>query len=256
MTVSRLDVRTDDGVMDVYLHLPPGHPAEGGEPLPTVIMYPDAFGVRPVMQDMADRLAALGYAVALPNVFYRTPDAGPFDAATAFSDPDGRARLFDVMQKATTTGVMRDTGALLAALDDVPAASGDKVGTTGYCMGGRLAFAAAGAHPDRVAATASFHGGRLAVEDDPESPHKRAGDVRARLYFGVADNDGSCTPEDQARLAAALDAAKVVYRMEVHTGAMHGFAVKDLPVYDEAAAERHWERTAELFDATLKAPGA
>jgi carboxymethylenebutenolidase len=160
------------------------------------------------------------------------------------------------MQKANATAVMGDTGALLAALDDVPAARSDKVGTTGYCMGGRLAFAAAGAHPDRVAAAASFHGGRLAMEDDPESPHKRASDVQARLYFGVADNDGSCTPEDQARLAAALDAAKVDYRMELYPGAAHGFAVKDFPVYDEAAAERHWERTAELFDATLKAPAA
>ncbi|ONH30948.1 dienelactone hydrolase family protein [Pseudofrankia asymbiotica] len=256
MTVSKLDVRTDDGVMDVYLHLPPGHEADGGEPLPTVIMYPDAFGVRPVTQDMADRLAALGYAVALPNIFYRTPDAGPFDAATTFSDPEARARLFDVMQKANATAVMGDTGALLTALDDVPAARSDKVGTTGYCMGGRLAFAAAGTHPDRVAAAASFHGGRLAVEDDPESPHRHAGEVRARLYFGVADNDSSCTPEDQVRLAGALDEAKVEYRMEVYTGAAHGFAVKDFPVYDEAAAERHWDRTAELFDATLKAPAA
>ena len=256
MTVSKIDVRTDDGVMDVYLHLPPGHSPQDAESLPTVIMYTDAFGVRPVSHDMADRLAALGYAVALPNVFYRTPDAGPFDGATAFSDPEIRASLFAVMQKANATAVMHDTGALLAALDEVPVAKGEQVGTIGYCMGGRLAFAAAGAHPGQVAAAASFHGGRLAVDDDPESPHHRAGDVRARLYFGVADNDGSCTPEDQARLSAALDAAKVDYHLELYPGAAHGFAVKDLPPYDEAAAERHWERAAELFGDVLRAPAA
>lgn len=253
MTVSKLDVRTDDGVMDAYLHLPPGQPAAGGAALPTVIMYADAFGVRPVAHAMADRLASAGYAVVLPNVAYRTPEAGPFDAATAFSDPETRAQLGAVMQKANPTAVMRDTAALLTALDDIPEVSSEKVGTIGYCMGGRLAFSAAGAHPDRVAAAASFHGGRLAVDDDPDSPHKRAANVSARLYFGVADEDGSCTPEDQARLAAALDAAKVDYRLELYPGALHGFAVNDMPVYDEAAATRHWERATELFDATLKA---
>jgi carboxymethylenebutenolidase len=150
-------------------------------------------------------------------------------------------------------GAMAATGALLAALADVPSAAAEKVGTTGYCMGGRLSFLAAGTFPDRVAAAASFHGGRIAVEDDPSSPHTLADRIQARLYFGVADNDGSCTPEDQARLAAALDQAKVDYRLELYPGAAHGFAVTDHHgAYDEDAAERHWERTAELFDAVLK----
>ncbi|MBL7498210.1 dienelactone hydrolase family protein [Frankia sp. CNm7] len=243
--------------MDVYLHLPAGHQAESGDdPLPLVVMYPDAFGVRPATLAMADRLAGLGYAVALPNVFYRTPDAGPFDAATAFSDPEARTRLFGVMAKANPTAVMADTRALLAALDDAAGVNTERIGATGYCMGGRLAFIAAGTFGDRVAAAASHHGGRLAVEDDPDSPHKRAADVRARLYFGVADQDGSCTPEDQARLAAALDEAKVDYRIELYPGALHGYAVSDFPVYDEAAAERHWDRTAELFADVLKAGAA
>ncbi|WP_232425316.1 dienelactone hydrolase family protein [Pseudofrankia inefficax] len=253
LSVTKLDVPTDDGVMDVHLHLPAGHPADAGPALPTVIMYPDAFGVRPATDDMAQRLADLGYAVALPNVHFRTPDALPFDPKTAFSDPAERARLGQVMGVANA-GAMAATGALLAALADVPAANAEKVGTTGYCMGGRLSFLAAGTFPDRVAAAASFHGGRLAVADDPASPHTQADRIQARLYFGVADEDGSCTPEDQARLAAALDQAKVDYRLELYPGARHGFAVTDHPgVYDEKAAEQHWQRTAELFDAVLKA---
>lgn len=253
LSVTKLDVPTDDGVMDVHLHLPAGHPADGGPALPTVIMYPDAFGVRPAADAMAQRLADLGYAVALPNVHFRTPDAGPFDVRTAFSDPTQRAKLMEAMT-AASAGAMAATGALLATLTDVPAVAADKVGTTGYCMGGRLSFLAAGTFPDRVTAAASFHGGRLAVADDPASPHTLADRIQARLYFGVADNDGSCTPEDQARLSATLDQAKVDYRLELYPGAGHGFAVTDHHgVYDEKAAERHWERTAEFFDANLKA---
>lgn len=250
MPVTKLNVPTDDGVMDVNLHLPADHSASGGPALPTVIMFPDAFGVRPELDRMAQRLADLGYAVALPNVFFRTPDAGPFDASS-FADPELRAKLGEVTM-AANAGLLPATAALLAALDDVPAARSDQVGTTGYCMGGRMSFIVAGAFPDRIAAAASFHGGRLAVEDDPSSPHTQAGRIQARLYFGVADEDGSCTPADQARLAAALDEAKVDYRLEVYSGAHHGFAVPGQSAYDETAAERHWERTAELFGDTLK----
>jgi carboxymethylenebutenolidase len=252
LPVTRLDVPTADGVMDVHLHLPANHPAEGGPALPTVIMYPDAFGVRPAADAMAQRLADLGYAVALPNVFFRTPDAGPFDPATAFSDPAQRARLGAAMQGASA-GAIPATGALLDALVDEPSTNADQVGTTGYCMGGRLSFLAAGTFGDRIKAAASFHGGGLAT-DDPTSPHTLAGDITAKLYFGVADDDRSCTPEDQARLTAALDAAKVDYRLEINAGAHHGFAVPDhVAAYDEKAAERHWDRTAELFGATLRA---
>jgi carboxymethylenebutenolidase len=240
--------------MDVHLHLPDGQPDAGGPGQPAVIMFPDAYGVRDVMDRMAQRLADLGYAVALPNLYFRTPGAGPFDANTTFSDPAGRARLGAAMGPANE-GAMRATAALLAALTDVPAAKADKVGTIGYCNGGRLSFLAAGTFPDRVAAAASIHGGRLAVEDDPNSPHRLAGRIQARLYFGVADEDRSCTPADQARLTAALGEAKVDYQLELNPGARHGYAVADHDVYDEKAAERHWERTAELFGAALKAAG-
>ena len=116
-------------------------------------------------------------------------------------------------------------------------------------MGGRLAFAAAGAHPARVAAMACIHGANLAV-DEPTSPHLQAGKIRARLYFGVADNDASCTPEAQAKLKAALDAAGVRHELEVYAGALHGFAVPDSPKYDEVAAERHWEKVLALPEAS------
>lgn len=245
MPVTRLDVRTADGVMDVHLHAP-----EGASVRPTVIFYPDAGGVRPVMHDMAERLASAGYLVALVNMFYRSGDVGPFDLAKVWSDPEERAKLMAVMGAARPDLVMQDTASLLDALAGQPGVRVDQVGTVGYCRGGLMAFTAAGAHPSRVAAAASIHGGGIAT-DDPSSPHLKADAIRARLYFGVADNDQSCTPAAQELLRTALDKAAVTYQLEQNPGVGHGYAVADNPSYDQAAADRHWDRVTALFAETL-----
>lgn len=245
MAQSKLDVRTQDGVMDVSLYTP-----EGPGPFPTVILYFDAGGMRPAMQEMAERLVARGYFVALPNVFYRAGAYEPFDLRSVWTNPAERARVMALVKQANPAAVMQDTAALLDALDREPRARAQQVGCVGYCMGGRLAFTAAGAHPERVAAAACIHGGHIA-SDEPDSPHLQAGRIRAALYFGVADNDASCTPESQARLKAALDAAEVRYQLEVFAGAAHGFAVRDLPTYNQAAAEQQWERVFALFAQAL-----
>jgi carboxymethylenebutenolidase len=247
MASTRIDVKTADGVMDTYLH-----PAPGGAAAPVIVLYPDAAGVRPTMHEMAERLAAQGYLVVLPNVFYRSGTYAPFDMKTVWGDPAERARLQEIMKKAGSVQVMRDLESLLEALSQNAAARPGPIGCFGYCMGGRLAFTAAGAHPAKVAAAASIHGGNLA-NDEPTSPHRQAAQIKARLYFAVADADGSCTPEHQKVLREALDAAKVRYQMELYPGAKHGFAPKDFPTYDEAASERHWERIIALFKETLPA---
>jgi carboxymethylenebutenolidase len=245
MAESKLDVQAPDGRMDVYLH----HPSGSGR-APLVILFPDAGGVRPSMHGMAERLAANGYLVAMPNVLYRAGAFAPFNPRTLFTDPPERARLEAIVKQADAASVMGDLGALLDVLASEPSARADQVGCVGYCMGGRLSFVAAAAFPDRIAAAASIHGGNLAV-DEPTSPHLQAGKIRAQLYFGVADNDQSCTPESQAKLVAALDAAKVRYQLEVYPGAPHGFAVPDMPTYQEAAAEKQWERVLALFAEAL-----
>ena len=163
MPVTTVDVTTPDGVMDVTLHEPEGGPA------PAVIFFSDAGGVRPVMQEMAARLASAGYLVAVPNLYYRAGAYEPFDIATLFSVPGERKRMGDIIALAGQHGLDRDTGALLDALAAHPGRRGERVGCVGYCMGGYWAFRTAGAHPDRIAAAASFHGGNLAT-DDPASP--------------------------------------------------------------------------------------
>lgn len=231
-----LEVRTADGATRAWTY-------RGGEgSRPGVLLYTDAYGVRPSMHEIAERLAGLGYVVLLPNVFYRAGDYPPFDKATVWSDPPERARLMALLQSLTPERVRSDARAYLDALAAQPGVRRDRLGATGYCMGGRLSFLTAALHPDDVRAAASFHGGGL-VTDAPESPHRLAGRVKAALYLAVADEDRGCTPEMQGALAAALGAAHVRYALELYPGKRHGFAVPDHPgAYDPDAASRHWRR--------------
>jgi carboxymethylenebutenolidase len=247
MSATQLAVQTPDGTMDVHLYAP-----DGFGPAPVVIFFADAGGVRPVMGEMAAQLATAGYLVAMPNLYYRAGAYEPFDIATLFSVPGERERMSRIIGLAGQDGLARDTGALLDALAGHPGRLGEQTGCVGYCMGGNWAFRTAAAHPDRIAAAASFHGGNLAT-DDPASPHRQAGRIRARLYFGVADADQSCSPESQAELVTALSRADVGYQLELYPGARHGFTVPDNPSYDEAAAQRHWARLTTLFAETLAA---
>jgi carboxymethylenebutenolidase len=237
-------IETPDGTLDASLHTP-----AGAGPWPAVIMFPDAGGVRPTFHDMAQRLADLGYAVLLPNVYYRLGEIKPFDMKTVFTDDDERKRLMGLVSSVSKEEAARDTGAMLDFLAAQPEVADTKVGTTGYCMGGGLALTAAGRFPDRVGAAASFHGGHIA-STAPDSPHLLAGAMQARLYVAGAENDASFDDEQFQRLSAALKEADVEHTLVTY-GALHGFAVPDNPTYDEAAAARHWEALEELYGSAL-----
>ena len=199
---------------------------------------------------MADRVAGLGYLAFLPDVYYRAGGFEPFDMDTAFSDPGERQRLMELVGSLTTTMIAADGGAFLDFLAARPEVTGAGVGTTGYCMGGRASMIVAGNHPDRVAAAASFHGGRIAVADDPDSPHLLADRIRATVYVAGAENDGSFTTEQAELLEKALTEAGVTHTIVTYPAA-HGFAVPDNPTFDADAAQRHWDAMAELYGATL-----
>lgn len=212
-------------------------------------MYPDAGGVRPAFREMAARLAALGYAVLLPDVYYRSGSWAPFDMATAFSDEGERNRLFGLMRSITGEVMATDAQAFFDYLQAKPEVRGPRFGTTGYCMGGRTSLIVAGRLPDRVAAAMSFHGGGLAA-DGPDSPRLLADRMQAAVYVGGAENDASYTVEDEERLDRALTGAGVDHVMEWYAGA-HGFAVTDNAPFDEAAAEKHWRAMQKFFAAHL-----
>lgn len=239
MSETRIEVATGQGIMDGRLFLP-----EGEGPWPLVVFYMDAFGLRPALSQMGERLSAAGYVVAQPNLYWRHGAFAPFDVKTAFSDPPERERVLALLRSVKAEEAMADTLAIALAVKEH--VRGERFGCVGYCMGGRVAFVAATALPGRVAAAASIHGGGL-VTEAPDSPHLGIPRIRGVVYLGVADDDPSCTTEHQRTLITALDAAGVQYALEVYPGARHGFAVPDFTIHDEAAAERHWERILSLF---------
>jgi carboxymethylenebutenolidase len=237
-------ITTADGDCPVTLHTP-----EGAGPWPGVVMYVDAGGVRDTFRDMAATLADDGYAVLLPDVYYRHPGWGAFDMATVFSDAKERGRLFSMIGKVTPEMMSSDAGAFFDYLAERPEVSGDRFGVCGYCMGGRTSVVVAGAHGDRVGAAASFHGGGL-VTDAPDSPHLRAAQIRAAVYVAGAKGDASFTAAQAQTLDGALTAAGVEHTVEIYP-AGHGFAVPDNAHYDADAAARHWAAMRSLFGGAL-----
>ncbi|WP_066909824.1 dienelactone hydrolase family protein, partial [Mycobacterium interjectum] len=198
-------VTTPDGTCPVGLFTP-----EGSGPWPGVVMYCDAGGVRDTFDQMAAELAGFGYAVLLPDVYYRSGDWAPFDMATVFGDAEERRRLFSMIGGITPDKMASDAGAFFDYLAARPEVSGQRFGVCGYCMGGRTSVVVAGRLGDRVAAAASFHGGGL-VTDGADSPHLLADRMTATVYVGGAENDAAFTPDHAEALNKALTAAGVAH---------------------------------------------
>ncbi|OMC00012.1 dienelactone hydrolase [Mycobacterium sp. NS-7484] len=244
MPTTKDTITTPAGTCTVTLATP-----EGTGPWPGIVMYPDAGGARATFDEMAAQLAGYGYAVLVPDMYYRDADWAPFEMATVFGNPSERQRLFAMIKKVTPEIMADDATAFFDYLQSRPEVKGEKFGTTGYCMGGRTSLVVAGRVPDRVAAAMSFHGGGLA-SDDPGSPHLLADKMTAAVYVGGAKGDASFTAEQAKTLDAALSEAGVEHTIETYDAA-HGFAVPDNAPYDEAAAKRHWAAMESFFGAHL-----
>ena len=248
-----VEIKTPDGTCDAAFI----HPKSGSHA--GVLVWPDAFGLRPATRDIGKRLAAAGYSVLVPNPFYRVSKA-PFTDASGFDfqNPADMAKLRPLMASVNAPGnAEKDAAAYVAFLDaqkEVDKAK--KIGTQGYCMGGPLVMKTAAALPDRVGAGASFHGGGL-VTDGPDSPHLLAPKIKARMYFGIASNDDARQPDAKDKLREAFAAAKVPAEIEVYAGALHGWCIPDMPtqngapIYNKADAERAWGKLLALYKTAL-----
>jgi len=246
MSSETVEITTADGVADAYLSRPDG----SQEKAPGVLFMMDAFGLRPRIGQMCDRIAQRGFVVLAPNVLYRAGRA-PIMEMPDLEDPAQRdpffARLGPAMAALTPERIVSDGAAYL---DYLAGAASEPFAITGYCMGGRVGWRIAAAYPERVAALAAFHAGGL-VTAEPDSPHRSAAALSAELYFGHADNDQSMTPENITELEQALREAGRAYRSELYAGAAHGYTMSDTAAYDEAAAERHFAELFALLERTI-----
>jgi carboxymethylenebutenolidase len=228
-------IKTRDGICPASIFTP----ANTVGPWPAVIFLMDAFGIRPVMWEMSERLADGGYLVLLPDLYYRLGNYPPMIPSEVLADPNFREKMMKFVSSL-------DAGAFIEFLSSRSDVEGDRFGATGYCMGGNFSLTAAGAFPDRFAAVASFHGARLAT-DQPDSPHLFVKNITGRVYVAGAVEDASFPEEQKGRLEKALTEAGVDHLVETYPGARHGFAVPDLPVFNPSAAERHWAALFKLF---------
>jgi len=251
---SDVSVKTPDGMCDAAFI----HPTTGSHP--GVIIWPDAFGLRPSMRDIGKRIAAEGYSVLVPNPFYRLAKAPVIQDPSSFNfqNPADMAKLGPLMGSINAAGAAeKDAVAFVAFLDAQKEVNkSKKIGTQGYCMGGPLVVRTAAAVPSRVGAGGSFHGGGL-VSDKPDSPHLLAPKIKARMYFGIASNDDMRQPDAKDKLKEAFAAAKVPAEIEVYPGALHGWCVPDMPlqngmpIYSKPDAERAWGKLVALYKAGL-----
>ena len=242
MTEKTVDIKTPDGSMPTTIV----HPDSGG-PFPVILYLMDAPGIRPAFLDMARRLAGAGYYVMAANLYYR--NGLPIPPIDITNDED-RQRMFGLIKTVTVPRVVVDAKAMLDFAKSDKPADPRRVGTAGFCMGGKLALGVAQALPDVVKAAASLHGGHL-VTDQPESPHRYVDKIKAELYFGWADEDASAPKETIPELEQALKAAGITYKVDYMTGARHGYTMADLPPYHKDAAEAHWKALFDLYKRKL-----
>lgn len=244
MSHEQVTIRTADGNCSAQVVTP-----SGTGPWPAVIIYMDALGMRPVLTGIAERLARNGYVALLPDLFYRAGAYRVPPPKEIFASADAMTIIGPLMATTGAGKAAEDTGYFLDYLDGRSDVAG-KVGVVGFCMGGGMAIAAAGTYPGRIAAVASFHGGRLAT-DAQDSPHLYASKIKSEVYIAVADNDQSYPPEMAKRLEDAFNQAGVNFRSELYAGALHGWMKPDFPIYNEEAAERGWRELLALFERNL-----
>ena len=244
-------IKTPDGMCDAAFI----HPTTGSHP--GVLIWTDAFGLRPSMRNIGKRIAGEGYSVLVPNPFYRVAKAPVIDNVSTFNFQTDMAKIQPLMASINAPGAAeRDAAAFVAFLDAQSQVNKTKkIGTQGYCMGGPLVVKTAAALPNRIGAGASFHGGGL-VTDQPSSPHLLAPKIKARMYFGIAANDDQRQPDAKDKLREAFAAAKVTAEIEVYP-AKHGWCVADMPadatgpIYSIPDAERAWGKLVALYKAGL-----
>ena len=241
-----IEVETPEGKADCYFV----HPSSGTHP--GVLLWPDAFGLRPAMKQMGQRLAASGYSVLVVNPYYRSTKAPFLPEGADFGDVDTRKKIMAMMSTLTAQTHVTDANAFIAYLDTQPTVSRDrKMGTMGYCMGGPITMRTAAARPDRIGAAASFHGGRL-VTDDADSPHLLVPKIRAQTLIAIAENDDEREPEVKNVLRNTFDQNDLKAEIEVYEGALHGWCPPDSRVYNEVQAERAWSRLLALLESALE----
>ena len=250
MAEREIRIRTADGEMRTFI----AHPDTGG-PFPVALVFMDGVGYREQVKENARRFAAGGYYCAVPDLFYRSGELPAFNfskLASGTASEEERQRMMKIVSTVTPDNMVADTRAVLAEISKDSAARRGPMVCVGYCMGARVALHIAASMPEQFVAAAGIHPGAL-ITDKADSPHHELSQVRGELYFAFAEIDRSATAELVDRFRDEMQKVRVRGVVERLPGVAHGFSMEDLPVYNRDAAERHFERTLDLWRRNLSA---
>ena len=235
-----------DGFAEATLFIP-----EAGKSFPGILYLVDIGGVRDANLSMASRVAKEGFAVLVPNLFYRTSKIPVFDFPVKLGEERTTKRFGELGAPLTPDAMERDASAYVDFLAMQNGVAPGPMGVVGFCFSGSMAMRAAAARPDKIAVAASFHGGRL-YTDLPTSAHLELPRIKARLYLAHAVNDNGMPREAIAKLEDALKAWGGRFESETYDGALHGWAVPGMPTYNHPQAERAFHKLVQLFNESLK----
>jgi carboxymethylenebutenolidase len=240
-----IKMQNGEGISDSVFYYP-----EGKGSWPGVLYLTDIGGIRAANRDSAARLAQQGYAVLMPNIFYRTSRT-PLQPTLGTLDEEGRKkRMAELIYPLPQDAMERDASTYIDFLTSQKETAAGKIGIAGYCFSGKMAMYAAAGRADKVAAAASFHGGGL-FTNDLASPHLALPRIKARLYFGHAVQDRSMPQEAIAQFEQALAQWGGKYESETYEGAFHSWTSTDSPVYNQSQAERAFQKLTQLLRESL-----
>jgi carboxymethylenebutenolidase len=238
ITSTTIRLRTPDGEMKVHQAQPR---AQGS--FPAVIVIMEAFGLNDHIKDVAERIAQEGYVTVAPDLYYReSPNVVGYDRLDA---------AIALMQKLVAEKVMADLGAVIEHLKRQNVVLRERIGITGFCMGGTLTFLAACKFPEEIKAGVSFYGGGIATSS-PTAPLNLAGDLQAPLLCLFGEKDPYIPLAEVHQIETTLQRLGKVHEVKIYPDADHGFFCNDRASYHPAAAADAWEKLKGWFERYLK----
>jgi carboxymethylenebutenolidase len=244
ITSGMVQVPTADGRMSAFV----AQPVSEGK-YPAIIVVQEAFGLNAHIKDVAARLAREGYATLAPDLYYREQDA-----VVGYDNLPDAIRL---MMSLWDDKIVKDMGAAISYLQQQPSVRGDRIGVTGFCMGGRVTFLTACLNP-AVKAAVPFYGGGIASimqigERTPKAPLDHADKLAAPMLLFFGENDLFIPLDEVERIKIRLAELKKTAETVVYPGAPHGFFCEERDSYRADAAKDAWSRMLKFFGQHLKA---
>ena len=238
ITTTTIRLRTGEGEMKCHQAQP-----RGQGKFPAVIVVMEAFGLNDHIKDVTERVAAEGYVAIAPDLYYReSPNVVGYDQLQ---------EAIALMQRLDAEKVLVDLQHVVTHLKTQSFVYGDRIGITGFCMGGTIAFLAACRCPADIKAAVPFYGGGMA-DDSPTAPLNAAGGLQAPVLCFFGDKDPYIPLSQVHKIEETLRTLGKSFEVKVYAGADHGFFCDERASYHPEAAQEAWEKTKAWFATYLQ----